>query len=135
MAAETAEHRSRVMAAVKGRDTGPELAVARALRAAGVRYRRDVKRLPGTPDFVLVDARLALFVHGCFWHGHTCARGARVPRNNRPYWEAKIARNRRRDRRVARQLRARGYAVWTLWECRLKDGLPRRLLTEIERRR
>ena len=123
------------MRAVKSRDTGPELRVARLLRSAGVRYRRDVARLPGRPDFLLVEADIALFVHGCFWHGHHCPRGARTPKNNRDYWLAKIARNRRRDRRVARQLRAEGYAVWTLWECGLKSGgLPGRLLGEVRRR-
>lgn len=122
------------MRAVKSRDTGPELLVAKLLRTAGIRYRRDVARLAGRPDFLLTEARIALFVHGCFWHGHTCARGARVPKNNRDYWLAKIARNRRRDRRVARELRAAGYGVWTLWECQLKQGLPTRLLTEARRR-
>ncbi|TWT35723.1 Very short patch repair protein [Posidoniimonas corsicana] len=122
------------MRAVKSRDTGPELLVAKLLRAADVRYRRDVARLAGRPDFLLTEARIALFVHGCFWHGHTCARGARVPKNNRDYWLAKIARNRRRDRRAARELRAAGYGVWTLWECQLKQALPTRLLTESRRR-
>lgn len=125
----TSAERSRIMRAVKSRDTGPELRVARLLQAAGIRYRRDVLRLPGRPDFLLIDARIALFVHGCWWHGHDCPRGARVPKTNRDYWLAKIGRNRRRDRRVARQLRGRGYAVWTLWECRLKCGrLPMRLV-------
>lgn len=122
------------MRAVKSRDTGPELRVAKLLRTAGIRHRRDVARLAGRPDFLLTEARIALFVHGCFWHGHTCARGARVPKNNRDYWLAKIARNRRRDRRVARELRAAGYGVWTLWECQLEQGLPTRLLTEARRR-
>lgn len=123
------------MAAVKSRDTGPELLVTGLLRRAGIRYRRDVRRLPGRPDFLLIDADIALFVHGCWWHGHTCRRAQRVPKNNRDYWVAKIARNRRRDRRVARELRDRGYAVWTVWECRLKEKrLPTRLLNEIERR-
>ncbi|MEM1303736.1 MAG: very short patch repair endonuclease [Planctomycetota bacterium] len=131
---ETAEQRSRVMAAVKSRDTKPELLVASLLREAKIRYRRDVRRLPGRPDFLLVDAGIALFVHGCWWHGHDCPRATRVPKTNRDYWLAKIARNRRRDRRVARQLRERGYSVWTLWECRLKTGrhqtgrLPTRLV-------
>lgn len=138
-ARDSALQRSRTMRAVKSRDTGPELLVARLLRAAGVRYRRDVARLPGRPDFVLIEADIALFVHGCFWHGHDCARGARVPKNNRDYWVAKVARNRRRDRRVARKLREAGYAVWTLWECGLKHckksgELPARLLNEVRRR-
>ncbi len=116
------------MRAVRGRDTEPELRVARLLRRSGVRYRRDVKRLPGRPDFLIASAGVVVFVHGCFWHGHTCPRGARVPKQNRKYWQEKIARNRRRDRRVARKLRALGYSVWTVWECRLKgEGLPKRL--------
>lgn len=124
------------MAAVKSRDTKPELLVARLLRQAGVRYRRDVKRLAGRPDFLLIDADIALFVHGCWWHGHTCPRAQRVPKTNRAYWLEKLARNRRRDRRVASELRAEGYGVWTLWECRLKaKRLSRRLLTEIELRK
>jgi DNA mismatch endonuclease (patch repair protein) len=130
--ANVSSQRSRTMAAVKSRDTTPELLVAKLLRAAGVRHRRDVRSLPGRPDFVMKrrdGAPLALFVHGCWWHGHDCHRGARVPRTNRAYWLAKVARNRRRDRRVARELRSLGYSVWTVWECRLKGGtLPVRLL-------
>ncbi|MEM6328666.1 MAG: very short patch repair endonuclease [Planctomycetota bacterium] len=131
---ETAAQRSRVMAAVKSRDTGPELLVAKLLRQAGIRFRRDVSRLPGRPDFLLHRAGAVLFVHGCWWHGHDCRRGQRTPKTNREYWQAKIARNRRRDRRVARELRARGYAVWTVWECSLKSGrLPTRLLRAAQR--
>lgn len=134
MPRETTEQRSRTMAAVKSRDTGPELQVAALLRAAGVRYRRDVRRLPGRPDFLLIDAGVALFVHGCWWHGHSCPRAQRVPKSNREYWLAKITRNRRRDRRVARELRERGYSVWTLWECRLQENrLPTRLLNYVRR--
>ena len=126
---ESAEQRSRTMRAVKSRDTKPELLVAKLLRAEGIRYRRDVKRLPGRPDFLLIDADIALFVNGCWWHGHDCPRGARVPKSNQDYWLTKIARNRRRDRRVTRELRERGYSVWVLWECRLKSGqLPTRLV-------
>ncbi len=115
------------MRAVKSRDTGPELRLASLLRGAGIRYRRDVASLPGRPDFVVRSARTVVFVHGCFWHGHDCPRGARAPKQNAEYWQAKIARNRRRDRRVSRQLRKLGYSVWTVWECRLKLGLPKRL--------
>ncbi|TWT89996.1 Very short patch repair protein [Pseudobythopirellula maris] len=123
------------MAAVKSRDTGPELAMAAALRAAKVRFRRDVKSLPGRPDFVIPAARLVVFVHGCWWHAHPCPRGDRPAKTNAAYWEAKIDRNRRRDRRVARELRALGYSVWTVWECQLrKHGVPLRLIRAIERR-
>ncbi|MEM8865527.1 MAG: very short patch repair endonuclease [Planctomycetota bacterium] len=129
MAKQTTAERSRIMAAVKSRDTKPELLVASLLRSAGIHYRRDIKRLPGRPDFLLIDADIALFVHGCWWHGHTCPRAQRVPKTNRDYWLAKIARNCRRDRRVARELRSLGYSVWTVWECQLKSGqLPTRLV-------
>lgn len=123
--------RSEVMARVKSRNTGPERQVASLLRRLGVRYRGNVASLPGRPDFVVRagNERLAIFVHGCWWHGHACRRGARVPKTNRDYWLAKVARNRRRDRRVARELRAAGYSVWTVWECRLTSGrLPARLV-------
>ncbi|MEM9186121.1 MAG: very short patch repair endonuclease [Planctomycetota bacterium] len=134
MPKETPAARRRIMAAVKSRDTAPELLVARLLRRAGIRYRRDVRGLPGRPDFVLIDAGIALFVHGCWWHGHTCPRAQRVPKTNREYWVAKLARNRRRDRRVARELRERGYSVWTVWECGLKSGeLPARLRNHARR--
>ena len=85
------------MRRVKGRDTGPEMTVRRALTRLGARYRLHRKDLPGSPDVVMPGRRLALFVHGCFWHGHDCPRGARVPKQNRDYWTAKVARNRARD--------------------------------------
>jgi DNA mismatch endonuclease (patch repair protein) len=88
------EKRSAVMRRVKGRDTGPELAVRRLLWAAGYRYRLQRRDLPGRPDLVLAGRRAAVFVHGCFWHGHDCARGARAPKANAEYWSDKIARNR-----------------------------------------
>jgi len=115
------EKRSAVMRRVKGRDTSPELAVRRALTALGARYRLQRKELPGSPDIVMAGRRLAIFVHGCFWHGHDCARGARVPKANRDYWTAKIARNRARDDRSRAALEALGWGVETLWECELKD--------------
>jgi len=116
------EKRSSVMRQVKGRDTAPELKVRKALTALGARYRLHRKDLPGSPDIVLPGRRLALFVHGCFWHGHDCARGARVPKANRDYWLAKVARNRARDLATRAALEASGWRVETLWECDLKDG-------------
>lgn len=124
------------MAAVKSRDTKPELLVAALLDALGVAYRRDVAGLPGRPDFVVTKRGrqpLAIFVHGCWWHAHGCPRGARTPQANADYWTAKISRNRRRDRRVTGELRALGYSVWTVWECRLKSRrLPPRLVTRLK---
>jgi DNA mismatch endonuclease (patch repair protein) len=121
--------RSAVMRRVKGRDTGPELTVRRALTGLGARYRLHRNDLPGSPDIVLPGRRLALFVHGCFWHGHACARGARVPKQNRDYWTAKVARNKARDARARADLESAGWRVEVLWECELKDaaGLQRRL--------
>ncbi|NBB63939.1 DNA mismatch endonuclease Vsr [Pseudomonas sp. ODNR1LW] len=114
------EKRSAVMRRVKGRDTGPELAVRRMLRAAGIGYRLGGAGLPGKPDVTMKGRRLALFVHGCFWHGHDCQRGARRPKANAEYWTAKIARNRDRDARTTAELEVRGWRVLTVWECELR---------------
>ncbi|KQS53951.1 Fis family transcriptional regulator [Brevundimonas sp. Leaf363] len=108
------------MRRVKGRDTAPELFVRRALRETGVGYRLGGCGLPGRPDLVMKGRRVALFVHGCFWHGHDCARGARQPKANADYWIAKISRNRARDIRTAEALVTAGWRVVVLWECDLK---------------
>ena len=116
------EKRSAVMRRVKGRDTTPELVVRRALTGLGAGYRLHRADLPGKPDIVMSGRRLAIFVHGCFWHGHECARGARTPKANRDYWVGKIARNRARDQVSQAALAALGWRVETLWECELKDA-------------
>ncbi len=113
------EKRSAVMRSVKGKDTSPELRVRRALTRLGGRYRLHRKDLPGNPDIVMPGRRLALFVHGCFWHGHDCARGSRVPKQNRDYWVGKVARNRARDEASREALAALGWRVETIWECEL----------------
>ena len=116
----TPEQRSAVMRRVKGRDTAPELAVRRILRAAGIGYRLGGQGLPGRPDLVMKGRRMAVFVHGCFWHGHDCARGARKPKANADYWSAKIGRNRARDVAAQTALEADGWRVVTVWECGMK---------------
>ena len=116
----SAEKRSAVMRRVRGRDTAPELAVRRVLRAAGVGYRLGGCGLPGRPDVVMKGRRSVIFVHGCFWHGHDCARGARQPKSNADYWIAKINRNRARDAAAQTALEADGWRVLTVWECRMK---------------
>ena len=118
----TPEQRSAVMRSVKGRDTAPELRVRRMLWRLGARYRLHRKDLPGRPDIVLPGRKLAVFVHGCFWHGHDCPRGARVPKANRDYWLAKVARNRGRDVEARAKLEAMGWRVLVVWECALKDA-------------
>ena len=115
------EKRSAVMRRVKGRDTTPELKVRKALTCLGARYRLQRKDLPGKPDIVLPGRKLTLFVHGCFWHGHHCARGGRVPKQNRDYWVGKVERNRMRDAKTHEALAALGWRVETIWECDLKD--------------
>ena len=118
----TPEQRSAVMRRVKAEGTTPERRVRKALTALGARYRLHRADLPGKPDIVMPGRRLAIFVHGCFWHGHDCARGARVPKQNRDYWTAKVARNRARDAANCAALAAMGWRVETLWECELKDA-------------
>jgi DNA mismatch endonuclease (patch repair protein) len=115
------EKRSSVMRQVKGRGTTPERKVRKLLTGMGLRYRLHRKDLPGAPDIVMGGRRIALFVHGCFWHGHDCARGARVPKQNRDYWTAKIGRNRSRDERTRAALEAGGWTPIIVWECELKD--------------
>lgn len=114
------EKRSAVMRRVKGRDTSPELHVRRLLRAAGVGYRLGGCGLPGRPDMVMKGRRLAVFVHGCFWHGHDCPRGSRKPKANADYWAAKIDRNRVRDGASVTALTEAGWRVEVVWECELK---------------
>jgi len=116
-----AAKRSAVMARVKSTGTKPELLIRRILTDLGARYRLHRKDLPGSPDVVMPGRRLAIFVHGCFWHGHDCARGARKPKANAAYWSAKIARNRSRDEKALRDLSAVGYSVLVVWECETRD--------------
>lgn len=117
----TSGARKALMKAVKRENTAPELAVRRHLHAGGIRYSLHRPDLPGRPDMVLPRRRTVIFVHGCFWHGHHCAHGSVRSRTNTPFWDAKIAANRERDRRKAAQLRAAGWMVETIWECQCED--------------
>jgi len=118
---ESADARSRTMRAVRSRDTKPEMAVRHMAYAMGFRYRLHRKELPGKPDLVFIGKRKAVFVHGCFWHGHGCPRGARTPKENREYWVAKISRNMERDKSVATALDDLGWRSMVVWECELRD--------------
>ncbi len=129
----TPEKRSAVMRRVKGRDTSPEIAVRRILRAAGIGYRLGGSGLPGRPDIVMKGRRTVVFVHGCFWHGHDCPRGSRKPKANADYWTAKLARNVARDRHTAARLAQDGWRVITVWECELKSlDAAARLVAEVQ---
>ena len=119
------------MRRVRSRDTTPELTVRAALRGLGYTgYRLQRKDLPGKPDIAFIGRRKAIFVHGCFWHGHSCKRGDRRPKQNADYWLAKISRNKARDSANLDALAERGWRVLTIWECETKspETLRQRLM-------
>ena len=115
------EKRSEIMSRVTGKETKPEIIVRKYLFARGLRYRKNVKRLPGTPDMVLPKYKTAVFVNGCFWHGHKGCKYAHLPSTNLEYWEKKIADNLERDERKKRELEELGYRVLIVWQCQLKS--------------
>ena len=123
----SAKKRSEIMRAVKGRDTKPEIALRKKLFSLGLRYRLNVKDLPGKPDLVFPKHKTVVFVHGCFWHGHSCKRGNRQPKQNADYWKDKITRNKARDQKNAAALKKLGWRVITVWECEIKDLDPAKL--------
>lgn len=125
----TPTQRSEHMARIRGRDTISELRVREFLRSAQVRFSTHVKGLPGTPDIVVRSARVVIFVHGCFWHQHGCRR--RRPKINREFWDKKFARNVARDRRAARDLRAKGWRVFVVWECQSRARAWRERLLRV----
>lgn len=118
------------MAAVKSKDTTPELAIRRLVHSLGYRYRLHVKSLPGTPDLVFPGLRKVINVNGCFWHMHSCDR-CRVPSSRRDYWIAKMKRNAARDARSCRELRRNGWGVMVIWECQISPSQEERLRTRI----
>lgn len=129
------EGRSALMSRIRAKDTQPEMAVRRLLHALGYRYVLHDKRLPGKPDLVFPGRRKVIFVHGCFWHGHSCGRGFR-PSSNAAFWAAKIDSNRSRDRRNVRAIRAQGWRVFIVWECAAQpkkmEALRQRLVAFLE---
>lgn len=116
----TPAERSAQMARVHGTDTGPEMAVRRMAHAMGFRYRLHAADLPGKPDLVFRRLRKIVFVHGCFWHGHSCRAGRNRPSSGQSYWITKLERNVTRDQAHIRKLRRAGWSVLTIWECELK---------------
>jgi DNA mismatch endonuclease (patch repair protein) len=117
----SAAERSRIMAMVPSQNSSPEVAVRRALHAAGFRFRLHGKHLPGKPDIVLPRYKTVVFVHGCLWHWHGCKR-SRMPASNASYWTRKIEGNVRRDTENADALRGAGWSVEVVWECELPEG-------------
>lgn len=119
----TPEQRHKVMAAVKGRDTKPEILIRKLLFSLGYRFRIQRKDLPGKPDIVLPRHKTAIFVNGCFWHQHPGCAASRIPASNTEYWAAKLSRNAERDRKNYALLREMGWRVIVIWECEIKTIL------------
>lgn len=107
------------MSAIRGEDTAIEVLLRTQLHQLGYRYRKNVRKLPGRPDIVLSKYRAAIFVHGCFWHGHDCDL-FRWPSTNAAFWREKIGANQARDDRSVEALRTLGWRVLTVWECALR---------------
>lgn len=114
------QRRSRMMAAVRSKNTKPELSLRRSLHALGYRYRLHRRDLPGTPDLVFPARRCAIFVNGCFWHGHSCAAG-KLPATRIDFWRQKIESNKFRDARNLEKLVAMGWHGYVVWECELRE--------------
>ena len=110
------------MTAIRSASTNPELILRHSLWNKGFRYHINDKGLPGSPDIVLPKYRTAIFVHGCFWHGHKDCKYYTVPKTNTDFWKTKVARNQERDQEVWRQLEAKGWFVIIVWECQLKKA-------------
>lgn len=123
--------RSRMMAGIKGRDTKPEIVVRKALFAAGYRFRLHRRDMPGSPDVVLPGRRIAVFIHGCFWHAHMDCPYAKKPATRREFWEAKLAANVERDRRAREAILNTGWRVLIVWECAIRDKTIREDLMSI----
>ncbi len=119
------------MRRVRGKDTKPEMAVRRMVHGMGFRYALHRRDLPGNPDLVFPARGRVIFVHGCFWHSHTCRAGRNRPASNAAYWTAKLERNQARDRANRRRLRNLGWQILVVWECELRK--PERLQARIAR--
>ncbi len=127
----TPEQRRRCMAAIKGKNTKPEILVRKFLFACGFRYRLNHPRLPGHPDVVLRKYRTVIFVNGCFWHGHEGCKYFVLPKTNTEFWKAKIARNSERDKEVQKSLAKMGWHCITIWECQLKPSVREKTLESL----
>jgi len=123
--------RSEIMSLVKHHRTALGEKVAGLLKKLGIKYRRNVKSLPGQPDFVIKSAKTVIFVHGCFWHAHSNCKLARRPRTNKAFWVWKAIDNKRRDQRKNRLLRKQGWHILTIWQCNLRQ--PEKVSRRIEK--
>src|SRR5580692_4112302 len=119
----TPAQRSAVMSRVRSKDTQPELAVRSMVHRLGFRYALHRRDLPGNPDLVFPSRGRIIFVHGCFWHGHSCRAGRNRPASRQDYWSAKRERNMKRDRRNSARLRREGWSVLSVWECQTREAV------------
>lgn len=122
--------RSRIMASVRSKNTKPEMRTRSVAHRLGYRFRLHRRDLPGCPDMAFVSRRIALFVHGCFWHGHECRRGRRTPAANAEYWRAKVARNAARDKGNLEALGSVGWTAVVIWECQTQGKALTKLLKD-----
>ena len=120
------------MSRIKGKNTKPEEIVRKYLFSKGFRYRKNDRRYPGTPDIILPKYNTAIFVNGCFWHGHEGCRYFVVPKTNTEFWINKIQKNIERDRKNTEQLIADGWHIITVWECQLKSAVKEQTLINLE---
>jgi DNA mismatch endonuclease, patch repair protein len=117
----TKEKRSKIMAGITGKETEPEILVRKFLFSKGLRFRKNVKKLPGKPDIVLSKYRTVIFVHGCFWHGHSNCKKATLPKSNNVFWKTKISNNKERDRKTGLELKKMKWRVIIIWQCKLRN--------------
>ena len=115
------QKRSEIMSHISGKETKPEIMVRKYLFSEGFRFRKNVKNLPGKPDIVLAKYKTVIFIHGCFWHGHSCKRGA-LPNTNAVFWETKIEGNVERDKRDIAELEKQGWEVIVIWQCEIRTA-------------
>ncbi len=134
------EKRSNIMSKIRGKETKPEILVRKYLFSKGFRYRLHDEKLPGKPDIVLPKYRTAIFIHGCFWHGHLGCKRAKLPTTNTEFWEKKISANIERDKRNIEKLKSEGWNVIVVWQCEIASTKKRevrleRLIEEINANR
>lgn len=118
------KRRSEIMSRIRAKNTTPEMAVRRVAHRLGFRFRLHVRQLPGSPDLVFPSRKVAIFVHGCFWHRHAGCKSCFTPKTRTEFWENKFARNVSRDKEKATALTALGWKVITIWECETKNEIP-----------